>query len=366
MEWLFYIWLSATAWITIHSLLFYGRLVFYKAVRLKTFSGAVSVVICARNEAENLEQYVPLIALQKYQGLFEVLIVDDHSTDHTRQVLTKMQQQYPVVRAVRFTEEKKSEGKKEALAFGLQRAKYGHIVLTDADCRPSGTDWLQGMADHFSGKEIVLGYSGYDKTEGILNRLARWETFQTAIQYMSLSLMRLPYMGVGRNLGYTYRLFEKSDQFASHVHIASGDDDLFIRDVSSPGKVAVSLNPKTFTWSASPRSWRAWWRQKQRHLTTSVHYKTGPKLTLGLYGLSTLSFYGLGIFLVLMAPVPVWFWWAVFLKTAIQFLLFIPLSYRFRCKDILWLFPLWEAIVTVSLSIIHIQNLCTRKPLRWN
>jgi hypothetical protein len=76
------------------------------------------------------------------------------------------------------------------------------------------------------GIEIVLGYGAYHKRPGLLNKLIRFETFHSAIQYLSFALAGIPYMGVGRNLSYKKGLFFKQKGFSSINHIPGGDDDL--------------------------------------------------------------------------------------------------------------------------------------------
>src|SRR5690606_18630652 len=119
--------------------------------------------------------------------------------------------------------------KKFALTMGIKGARHPHLVLTDADCQPTGPYWLKEMGGAFSeGKEIVLGYSPYFKKSGFLNRLIRFETTHTAMSYLSYALKKNAYMGVGRNLAYTKSLFFSGSGFTKHMHIRSGDDDLFV------------------------------------------------------------------------------------------------------------------------------------------
>ena len=75
------------------------------------------------------------------------------------------------------------------------------MLLTDADCVPSTEHWVHKMQDGFNnGVEIVLGYGAYHKRPGLLNKIIRFETFHTAIQYLSYALAGTPYMGVGLKL----------------------------------------------------------------------------------------------------------------------------------------------------------------------
>jgi len=106
-------------------------------------------------------------------------------------------------------------GKKFALMVGIKGAKYEHLLLTDADCKPASKNWITSMMGNFTTEaEIVLGYGAYEKTKGLLNKLIRFDSYYIALQYLSFALSRKTYMGVGRNLSYTKSLFFKHKGFA--------------------------------------------------------------------------------------------------------------------------------------------------------
>ena len=95
--------------------------------------------------------------------------------------------------------------------------------------------------------KLYLGYGAYHKTSGILNKLIRFETFHTALQYLSYALAGLPYMGVGRNLSYKKDIFLRNKGFSSINHIPSGDDDLFINKVATKKNTAIVIDPEAIT-----------------------------------------------------------------------------------------------------------------------
>ena len=94
-----------------------------------------------------------------------------------------------------------------------------------------------------NGVEVVLGYGAYKKTKGFLNKVIRFETFHTALQYFGYELAGKPYMGVGRNLAYRRDVFLRNKGFSSINHIPSGDDDLFINQVANKKKYNGSIRP---------------------------------------------------------------------------------------------------------------------------
>ena len=263
---------------------------------------AVSIIICAKNEAKNLKENLPHILSQNYRS-FEIIVVNDNSTDNTAQVLLDFNKKNAYLRIINFSNTKKSQvGKKFALAHGIKAAQNEILLLTDADCKPSSNLWLQKMQSLISNNdniEIGLGYGPYDKALGFLNKFIRYETVYTAIQYFSFALIGQAYMGVGRNLLYKKKLFHQAKGFDKHEHIASGDDDLFINEVARKTNVAITLNEKTFVYSEPKKTWRSFYRQKTRHLTTSTSYRTTHKLLLGALSASHFLHYLGGVLLAM-------------------------------------------------------------------
>jgi hypothetical protein len=178
------------------------------------------------------------------------------------------------------------------------------------------------MQDAFNnGVEIALGYGPYQKLPGLLNKLIRFETFHTALQYLSYALAGKTYMGVGRNLAYRKNLFFQNKGFSAINNIPSGDDDLFINKVANGKNTAIVIDPDTFTLSKPKLTWKDWRRQKTRHYTTGKYYKTSHKFLLGLY---TFSFF---LFYPLLAASVIFFDWRFS---------FIPFGVRFFVQAIIW------------------------------
>jgi len=260
----------------------------------------VSIVICARNEAENLKKNLPLILNQNYRS-FEVVVVDDKSEDETRNILSQYNISYRNLRIITIVDKPPGSGKKPALAQGIKAAKNEVLLFTDADCCPTSKEWLREMQKPIRGPiEIGLGFGPYEKTTGFLNKFIRYEAFFTALQYFSFALAGHPYMGVGRNLIYKKELFDRAGGFASHEHLISGDDDLFINQVATKNNTCILLNESTHVYSAPVKTWSAYYRQKNRHLSTGRHYQNKHKFLLGLVSASHFFHYALGISLLIL------------------------------------------------------------------
>lgn len=264
------------------------------------FLPKVSVIICAKNEAENLQKFLPSVLTQDYPD-YQVVVVNDCSEDDSEMVLARLKQQHPRLYYTTIPFDRRyHHGKKLALTIGVKAAVHNYLVFTDADCQPAGDQWLKTMMQGFASpeKRLILGFGGYLKKKGFLNFLIRYDTFYVAMQYMGFALSKKPYMGVGRNLAYTKELFIKNNGLKSHSKIASGDDDLFVQETATALNTAVVSNPAAHTYSIPPNTFRNWRLQKARHLTTSPFYKWSVKFELLTDALSREIFWALGILLI--------------------------------------------------------------------
>jgi len=164
-------------------LIFFLRLARYKVQALARPGNGVSVVICAHNEYYNLKANLPLILEQDYPE-FEVLVVNHASDDETSYLLSDLQREYPRLKSIEIQMDLNFfSGKKFPLSIGIKSAKYDRILLTDADCRPSSPQWITNMQSAYrEGIKIVLGYSPYTRSKGLLNKLIRFDTAHVGIQ----------------------------------------------------------------------------------------------------------------------------------------------------------------------------------------
>jgi cellulose synthase/poly-beta-1,6-N-acetylglucosamine synthase-like glycosyltransferase len=358
---IFYCFCFATAVQVFYYLFFFSRLAFYRS-ETKNISQThpVSVIVCARDEAANLAKNLPGILVQKYSTTHEVIVVNDNSIDDGKYVLEEYQREFKQLQIVELKQEALFiPGKKFPLSVGIKTAKHEVLLMTDADCVPVSESWIEKMQQGYKeNTEIVLGYGPFHKKKEFLNKLIRWETFHTALQYLSYAEAGMPYMGVGRNLSYKKSIFFRHKGFSSHNHVASGDDDLFINLAATKRNTQIVIDKDSFTLSEPPRTWREWMKQKRRHYTTSRYYKATHKFLLGLYALSHGVFYPL--FIVSM----IFFSWKLSLilfavRLLIQFFIFYKAMDKLDEKDLLpWFFVLdvWMFFYYIIFSFALIKK----------
>jgi len=283
----------------------------------------VSVIVCFRNEEAVLHNCLVSILGQEYAGDFEVVAVDDNSTDNSATIVRKLAA--GAGGQLRLLQPGPTRpGKKDALTFGVNNARYDHILLTDADCLTVSNHWLRLMSQPLrKGAEVVLGVGEYalngNKT---IDHFQRFEAFYVAIKYLSFARLGLPYMGVGRNLAYQKSFFQRSGGFAGHADLPGGDDDLLIGNNAEARSTVCVTHRSARTTSRLSGSWSVFSRQRMRHQSVGFRYRPVHQLALGLVALSHGLFFLLGLFL-LFTP----FRWLALIVYAFRLLLVVK-SFR--------------------------------------
>lgn len=337
----------------------------------------VSVVVCAHDEAENLRELVPLLLSQDHPD-FEVIIVNDRSNDSTFDYLLAETKSDPRLRMVdvKSTPERVN-GKKYGLTLGIKAATHEWILLTDADCRPVGNQWIRSMSRRFvEGTDFVIGFSPYMWRKGFLNLFIRFETLLTAIQYFAFGWMRNPYMGVGRNLAYRKSLFLEQKGFNNYLHVTGGDDDLFVNMHARGKNTQMEISEESQVLSFPKSTWRSYREQKVRHLSVGKRYRFSHRFLLGLFSTSWIFTWLTWIVLVVwMAPSltgsPFWrnpetylIVLPFVLRWIVLILLFRGMLRKASLGFALWTLPVLDFIYAIHYLSTGLLALTTKK-IRW-
>ncbi|EDP95610.1 glycosyltransferase [Kordia algicida OT-1] len=360
----FYAFIAVAAIQVVYFLLF-GTFAFAKLKRHKQHNLPVSVIVCAKNEAENLKTLIPELLQQAYKN-YEIVLINDASSDETQDVMEAFQQENSNIKLVNVENNEAFWGnKKYALTLGIKAATNDYLVFTDADCVPTSKNWLTEITQHFSStKKIVIGYGAYAKKKySFLNLLIRFETLMAAVQAFSYAKLGIPYTAVGRNLAYHRDEFYRVNGFINHMKIRSGDDDLFIKDAATGKNTAICFSKNSFTISQPKLSFGAWFQQKRRHVSTSSHYKFIHKFLLGTFYITQVIFWILAIFLLFTK---IWMLTlGVFgIRILLQYTIIGFSASKLKEQDTLYLLPILELFLVIIHFGIFITNM-TSKPTHW-
>jgi len=333
----------------------YTRILLYRP-ELNTHNPFVSVVISAKNEMDNLPDLVEFLQSQDYDN-FEILIVDDYSSDGTYEFLKSISG----IKVLKPT--KNLPGKKHALQEGIQAACGEYILLTDGDCIGNSRCWIQKMVSEIDRRKIVLGY-GPLKYKNWVGCISAFETWIIAIQYFSYAEWGIPYMGVGRNLLFSRQLFHQNEGYKNHQNFTSGDDDLLIRDIASGNNTTICLHPDTYMFSNAVNTFNQLLAQKKRHLSTAIKYKLPHQILLTLWSGSLMAFFPLLIIYGVVSGNWLMAGTIYISKLVVQWAVAIVVGFKMMEKRFILFFPLLEIALCIYYWLLT-PFVFTKKNVSW-
>ena len=309
----------------------------------------ISIVIAAKNEEPNIAGLIDSLKKLNYPSEnFEIIFVDDNSADQTLKLLQSGISEIPNFIVV-SAHTKKYPGKKGALDIGISKANYDNIMITDADCRPE-PEWLSTFSGKFShGFDLVFGTAPFIKQNSVVNKLSRFENLKNTILSFGLAQAGLPYSAASRSFGFKKIFFDKIDGYGNTLQTIGGDDDLLIREaVKHKAKFGIVMDEEAFVYSSTETTWKNYFKQKFRHLSTSNYYSINTKLILALWHFLNILF--------LFSPLLIFFDEIFVLPLVVKLLLDIfsikyfqkKISYEFKFSEIFYLQILYEIFLIVN------------------
>ena len=315
-------------------------------------STKISVIVPARNEEKNIEACIRSILSQDYpKELLEVIVVDDHSTDKTADIIRSYAEQ-----GIQYVnlEEHLPEGpvvnayKKRALAVGIGKSKGELIVTTDADCT-AGISWLSFIADKYE----------QDKPEMIAAPVCLTdngslvEVFQ-AMDFMSMQGITVASLQLGMgnmcngaNLAFTRHAYDTVGGYDGIDHIASGDDFLLMMKISKafPGKISYLQSGQAIVSTPPQPDWTSFFNQRIRWASKSGKYDD-KRMTLVL---AFVYLFNCSFLLVLISALFNSAMWNVLIvmllvKTLSEYIYLVPVSRFYNKQKWLWMFPILQPL----------------------
>ncbi len=319
-----------------------------------------SIIIPARNEADSIGHCIDSVYRQDYPAsLFEVIVIDDHSTDNTGPIVLKLKERYPTLRLIRLEDEVKGKllnaYKKKAIDTAIPQASGDWIITTDADCGFT-PQWLRSY-DHFIRQHdpvLVAGPVRFINTGSFVS------VFQ-CLDFLSLQGITAAAVSAGKhsmcngaNLAYQKTAFAEVNGFKGIDNVASGDDMLLMHKIKKrfPGRLGYLYTPSAIVRTAPMPDWRRFFSQRIRWASKAEKYEDKSIIgVLALVYLYNLLLLALGIacfFDRLILPV-----WIISLvsKTVAELLFMFPVAAFYKEKKLLWWFPLMQPVHIAYLVI---------------
>lgn len=305
----------------------------------------ISVIVPARNEEENIGRLLSSLQAQSYPShLFEVIVVDDHSTDKTPEIAKN----FSVVKLVQLQFENINSYKKKAIETGIAVANGELIVTTDADCIVP-VHWLKTIAAFK--KETDAAFIAAPVTLDFKNSFL--QIFQSldflVLQGITAASVqkRIHNMCNGANLAYERKIFYEVNGFSNIDDIASGDDMLLMQKIAArfPGKIFYLLSKEVVVSTAAAKTWKEFFNQRIRWASKATHYNDIKIFS----ALVLVYFFNLALLVLLITGFWMHYLWSgftaiVFAKTIIEFLFIYPVAIFYNKTRLLKWFLFFQPV----------------------
>jgi glycosyltransferase involved in cell wall biosynthesis len=341
----------------------FGKFIFAGPQQVVQKKLPVSVIVLIKNNEEQVKKLIPLLVSQNYPD-FELVLIDNASSDNTIDILEEFEIQYPNIRLVKVENNEAFWGnKKYALTLGIKAARKEYLLFTDADFTPASADWIMHMASQFTmSKTIVLGYSKYTLVKNsVLNKLIRFDALINATQRFAWAKAGFPFSGDGRNLAYKKEEFFKRNGYINHMNIRTGEDALFINEVADGKNTSICFTPESFTEGLAPATFKSWVLDKRKAAYTMSFFKSADQAKLKIFvWLQALFFIIMGVLIVLqfnwMILVPV-----IVFRYLACWVLLAQSAAKLNEKDTVYWFPFMEIMLIFTQLYVFAVNLFSRK-----
>ncbi len=239
---------------------------------------SVSIVMAVHDNACELEEQLPLLLEQHYEGDWEIIVVDESSTDDTQDVLTRLKAQYPRLYTTFVPASSHCVSRRKlALTIGVKAAKGTWILVTDVDCRPVGADWLAAMSTYADeDHDLIMGYTGYTPDTPSYWRYDRLSTLCYQLRRMRRGTV---YRNIGANLMFRKASFIQQNGFIRNLPYLRGEYDFMVNEMARCGRTAFAYDdratlrqqcPSAKTWHYEHLCYLESRRQMERGVTNRL------------------------------------------------------------------------------------------------
>ncbi|MBN2424172.1 MAG: glycosyltransferase [Calditrichaceae bacterium] len=356
MNWLLYAFLLFSALYTLIIIL-----VMIGLLRLKKGSSArqpkISIVVAAKNEEKRIYPLLESLAKIDYpKDNYEVIIVDDASTDHTFRVASVFaadKSNWKILKMEKASD--RYHAKKMALAKGIEHSAGEIVLVTDADCRVH-PHWLKAMAAHFDEQTImVLGYASLEKSYGRLQKFLDFDNLFSAIFTASTAMLGFPLSSVGRNMAFRRSAYDQIGGYASLTKFRSGDDIHLTERMRDHcrGKITFCADPYSFVHSQPPDTYKEIFYQQIRK-NSKIMDKSLKSSSFSVFLFIALMLY---IFLPVINPAWLTVWLTMLaLKLGVEFIALLISVHIFRLKKLIPILPLMQVFYPVYVTLFGIAG----------
>ncbi|CAM1346860.1 glycosyltransferase [Tenacibaculum crassostreae] len=361
---LFYIFVGATA-VQVLYYLFFSFFCFQSKKENNTnVNTPISLIVYTKNNASILADYCKDLSKQKHLN-FEIVIVNNASTDDTLDILEELEKEYSNLKIVDVENTEAFWGnKKYALTLGVKAATNEHLLFTEVSSKALSQNWITEMVRNFSQeKTIVIGYQKLKRNKKSLsNILIRFHHLLSNIQAFTFVKFESPYKATNHNLAYTKSEFFKVNGFINHLNLFIGEAELFIKDAAKKSNTTYTTNVNGFVASSEQISFRKWFVQQKKETILYSLYKRKHRFLLSLFKITKFLTYSLAIFIsIINWKIALPFILGYFL---LQYIVVAKAASKFQEKGLVLLLPFFDICLVLFQISIFISNQIS-EPKHW-
>lgn len=226
----------------------------------------ISLILPVRNEAQTIRLVLQRLISQRYPtDKYEIVVVDDHSTDATVSIVEQFISQTKQVAL--YLIQSAEHGKKNAITAGIHKSKGEIILTTDADCS-MGDEWLAAVNTYFADSHVkmVCGAVKIEGSDTVFSRMQAIELASLVGSGAAALHLELPLMCNGANLAYRKATFSEVGGYEGNFHIPSGDDEFLLRKIAGryPHGVVFNADKKSVVSTQAQKTWGEFMQQRIR------------------------------------------------------------------------------------------------------
>jgi len=250
---------------------------------------SISVVVYAHNQAESLQDNLPRLMACDYPD-FEVIVVDDGSSDETEDVLMQMDQRYSYFFHTTMADRVSTVSRRKlAMLLGVKAAHNDVVLMTQAQCVPKSSAWLRSIGRLFAdGVDAVIGPVVFEDHLGLVNRFCQWDLFDRVLSSMGLTLAVKTFGGWSSNMAFRKEVFFANKNYAiqHHLDLQPGEDDLFLTDITRGKNVTVACSADAVVVNRQSHVGYVWKQERRRRAFTERYTFVLPRLVKHLDSLT--------------------------------------------------------------------------------
>lgn len=321
----------------------------------------ISVIVYAKNNVQELRNLLPVLLNQNYHQ-FELVLVNNASTDDTLYLIKEYALMYPNIRLVDVVNNEAFWGnKKYAVTLGIKASKYEYLVFVDANKKIHSYNWLVQLTSHFTlNKTVVIGTSFYSRKKGFFNKFLRFDHTMQQMQSVAWSKSGAPYSLNLENMAVKKEEFYRVNGFINHMQKPLFMNEYLLNDVSTSKNTVLCEHPDAMT-EVEPVLKRSDFRQlKKQQLQLLKNIKAGASFRIKLFNLTQFLF----LIVTVCSFLTLEYWYVtlglVMLRYALAWTLFAKTAKKYRYKDLIFLFPLFDLFYIFMQMQLFLGSLLTK------